>query len=386
MKDIYVLFLDDEEKVLNSITRMFANESYGVAVANTYLEAMEILAREKIKVVLSDQRMPDIEGVEFLRRIRVQYPGVVRILFTAYADLSAAEQAINVGVVFRFISKPWHPDELKATVVGAMYHYDLVRENRHLFESVKSKNEELQLANCKLKVLYDIQKEFSSTLSHELRTPLASIKAAIDIVISGTAGEPTPDQKNFLGKAKDNVDRLNRLINDILDLAHLESGKVSLNVQAGDINKTIRSVVETQESVARAKGLDLKVSLEEQIPAIPFDSDKIIQVLNNLISNAIKFTDKGSITVESTAHPEQNNIKVRVQDSGCGIKEADIVKLFEKFQQLGESHRKHSGTGLGLAICKEILIQHGGKAGVESKLGEGSCFYFILPIEERRRR
>src|SRR6185503_17350322 len=155
---------------------------------------------------------------------------------------------------------------------------------------LKSKNEELQLANCKLKVLYDIQKEFSSTLSHELRTPLASIKAAIDIVISGTAGEPTADQKNFLGKAKDNVDRLN---NDILDLAHLESGKVSLNVRAGDINKTIQSVVETQESVARAKGLDLRVSLDEHIPAIPFDSDKIIQVLNNLISNAIKFTDKG---------------------------------------------------------------------------------------------
>jgi signal transduction histidine kinase len=386
MKPIYVLFLDDEEKVRNSITRMFVHEPYGVAVAGNYLEAMEILAREKIKVVLSDQRMPDILGVEFLRRVRVQYPEVVRILFTAYADLVAAEQAINVGEVFRFISKPWHQDELKGTVVGAMYHYDLVIENKRLFESLKDKNEELQLANCKLKVLYDIQKEFSSTLSHELRTPLASIKAAIDIVISGTAGEPTPEQRNFLGRAKDNVDRLNRLINDILDLAHLESGKVSLNVQAADINKTIRSVVETQESVAEAKGIEIKLALDERIPAIPYDSDKIIQVLNNLISNAIKFTEKGSITVESKSHPEENHIEVRVQDSGCGIKEDDIVKLFEKFQQLGQSHRKHSGTGLGLAICKEIMIQHSGKVGVESKLGEGSCFYFILPIEERRKR
>ncbi|MBL8014490.1 MAG: response regulator, partial [Candidatus Omnitrophica bacterium] len=193
MKEINVLFLDDEEKVLSSVKRIFINEPYGVAVANNYAEAMAIITREKIKVVLSDQRMPDIPGVEFLRRVRVQYPHIVRILFTAFADLTAAEQAINVSEVFRFINKPWHPDELKSTVVGALYHYDLFEENRRLFESLKIKNEELQSANQKLTVLYDIQKEFSSTVSHELRTPLASIKAAIDIVVSGTAGEPTPD-------------------------------------------------------------------------------------------------------------------------------------------------------------------------------------------------
>src|SRR5208283_2601392 len=107
-------------------------------------------------------------------------------------DLSAAEAAINVSQVYRFINKPWNPDELKASVAGALHYFDIVAENRRLFEETKIKNEELNLANCKLKALYDIQKEFSSTLSHELRTPLASIKAAIDIVISGTVGEPTP--------------------------------------------------------------------------------------------------------------------------------------------------------------------------------------------------
>lgn len=384
MKEINVLFLDDEEKVLNAVKRIFINEPYGVAVAANYAEAMSIIAREKIKVVLSDQRMPDIPGVEFLRRVRVQYPQIVRILFTAYADLTAAEQAINVSEVFRFINKPWHPDELKATVVNAMYHHDLMMENRRLFESLKVKNEELNLANCKLKVLYDIQKEFSSTLSHELRTPLASIKAAIDIVVSGTAGEPTPEQKNFLGRAKDNVDRLNRLINDILDLAHLESGKVSVSLQTADLNKTIQSVIDNQESVAKAKGLSLTALLDNQMPVLCYDSDKIIQVLNNFISNAIKFTDSGGITVISQVNPESNFVQVRIKDTGCGIKREDIPKLFEKFQQLGESHRKYSGTGLGLAICKEIVRQHGGKVGVESEPGQGSCFYFSLPIAERR--
>ena len=277
------------------------------------------------------------------------------------------------------------PQELISAVVGALYHYDLVEENRRLFSETKSKNEELQVANCKLKVLYDIQKEFSSTISHELRTPLASIKAAIDIVISGTAGAVTSEQNNFLGRAKGNVDRLNRLINNILDLAHLESGKTVLNIKSGDINKTIQSVAETQEAVARAKGLYLKLSLGSQVPALAFDPDKIIQVLNNLISNAIKFTPSGGITVSSVSSPASNHVQVRVQDTGHGIKEEDKHKLFEKFQQLGEAQQRCAGTGLGLAICKEIIRQHGGKIDVESKAGEGSCFYFILPIDERRK-
>lgn len=159
MKEINVLFLDDEQKVLNSITRIFADEPYGVAVAGNAAEALDIIAREKnIKVVLSDQRMPDIPGVEFLHRVKLQYPDKVRILFTAYADLPAAEKAINISEVYRFINKPWHAEELISAVVEAMYHYDLVIENRRLLLETKSKNEELQLANGKLKVLYDIQR------------------------------------------------------------------------------------------------------------------------------------------------------------------------------------------------------------------------------------
>jgi len=384
MKEISVLFLDDEQNVLNSISRLFMNEAYGVAVAGNCEEAMAILNREKIKVVLSDQRMPDITGIEFLRRVKTQYPDAVRILFTAYADLTATEAAINISAVFRFINKPWQPDELKAAVAGAIHYFDIVMENRRLFEEMKTKNDELEIANNKLKALYNVQKEFSSTLSHELRTPLASIKAAIDIVISGTTGETSSEQKDFLGKAKANIDRLNRLINNILDLAHLESGKITLESQVWDLNKIIQSVVETQESVAKTKGLFLKATLDSRIPELFLDQDKIIQVLNNLISNALKFTEAGGITVSSQIDEENKQVVVRIEDTGCGIKEEDLCKLFEKFQQLGEVHQRHAGTGLGLAIVKEIIRQHGGKVGVESKKDQGSCFYFILPIEERK--
>jgi len=382
MKEINVLFLDDEKNVLNSISRVFEDEPYGFAVTDSFVEAMAIMARENIKVVLSDQRMPDMTGIEFLRQIKERYPHAVRILFTAYADLSAAEAAINVSQVYRFINKPWNPDELKASVAGAIHYFDVVAENRRLFEETKIKNEELNLANCKLKALYDVQKEFSSTLSHELRTPLSSIKAAIDIVISGTVGEPTPEQKDFLGRAKSNVDRLNRLINDILDLAHMESGHLTLNRKPADINTIIQSVTQIQEPVASARGLYLKTSLGPNIPLLSLDQDKIIQVLNNLINNALKFTETGGITVSSLMNTEKHQVEVRVQDTGHGIKEEDLVKLFQKFQQLGASHQRQAGTGLGLAICKEIIRQHTGSVGVESKIGHGSCFYFILPLEQ----
>jgi signal transduction histidine kinase len=384
MKEISVLFLDDEQNVLNSISRLFVDEPYGVAVASSFEEAMAVMARERIKVVLSDQRMPVISGTEFLRRIKTQYPDAVRILFTAYAELSATEAAINVSQVYRFIHKPWNPDELKAAVAGAIHYFDIVMENQRLFEETKVKNEELNLANCKLKVLYDVQKEFSSTLSHELRTPLASIKAAIDIVMSGSTGTTTPEQKDFLGRAKANVDRLNRLINDILDLAHMESGKTALDRQPREINQIIKSVADTQESVAIAKNMYLKTSLDPAVPELSLDQDKIIQVLNNLITNALKFTQTGGITVASLYDAEKQQVEVRVSDTGCGIKEEDLTKLFEKFQQLGEAHQRQAGTGLGLAICKEIIRQHGGKVGVESKNGEGSCFYFILPVNTRK--
>ncbi len=260
-----------------------------------------------------------------------------------------------------------------------------VQQRTRLFEFSRQQNEQLQIANRKLKTLYEIQKKFSSTLSHELRTPMASIKTAIDIVLSGTAGTSTAEQKNFLGMAKDNIDRLNRLINDILDLAHMESDKMLLDLQIKDINQIIQSVVEMQQNVVNRKGLYLKAQLDPTIPSIALDADRLTQVLNNLINNAIKFTETGGITVESHCFAGANHIKVCVRDTGCGIESEDISKLFQRFQQLGEpAHRKVGGTGLGLAICKEIIRLHGGKIEVESQWGKGSCFYFLLPLEERR--
>lgn len=377
-KEINVLFLDDEENILNSLKRLFISEPYAIAVTTNAEEALGIIEREKIKVVISDQRMPHITGVEFLTKVKVKKPDVMRILFTGYTDLQAAEDAINIGEVYRFINKPWNGPDLKKSVQEAISHYDLLIENNELIEITQKKNKELEDLNMKLSAMFEKQREFTSVVSHELRTPLASIKAALDIVMSETSGTLSADQNNFLNKAKVNVDRLRNLINDILDLSKLESGRIEMKMEANDLNKLIVDVIGKNVPAAQKEGLYLKAETNPNLPAVVFDSVRIGQVLTNLVTNAIKFTRTGGVVIK--ASESDHKVEVCVEDTGRGIEKADISKLFEKFQQLEDAAKcEKGGTGLGLAICKEIIHQHKGKIWVESEVNKGSRFYFYLP-------
>lgn len=385
MKEISVLFLDDEESVLSSVKRLLFSEPFDIVTTTDYEEALTIIAKEKIKVVFSDERMPKISGVKFLEMVKERHPDIVRILFTGYTDIATAEKAINIGEIYRFINKPWNSQELKQVIHQAMEHHNLVISNRDLLEATKKKNEELEIANKKLKALYEVQREFTSTVSHELRTPLASIKTAIDLVMKRTVGEVSAEQEDVLGRAKNNVDRLKRLVDNVLDLTKMEEGKLSMNFGANDINHLITEVVASQKDVAQSKGLSLSAQLDSTMPKVVIDSDRIMQVLNNLINNAIKFTVQGGITISSQNHFAQNHIVIKVSDTGKGIAEKDLLKLFEKFQQVESAQDNESGgTGLGLAISREIIHLHGGKIWVESTLGQGTSFFFNLPLQERR--
>ncbi|MBF0595189.1 MAG: hybrid sensor histidine kinase/response regulator [Candidatus Omnitrophica bacterium] len=381
-KEINVLFLDDEENILFAADRLLMAEAYGIKTTTDPDQAMVLIGEHPIKVVVSDQRMPKIAGIEFLRKVKAAYPDKVRILLSGYVDFVTAEEAINLGEVFRFITKPWKTPFLKASLTHAIEQYDMVQANRLLFEASERKNKELEALNNKLRLMFEAQKGFTSTVSHELRTPLASIKMAVDMVLAGTTGEINANQKKFLSKAKDNVDRLNRLINDILDLSKLETGRMPLKLMTGDLHEVIREVIEMQAAIAVEKGIFLNLEPAADLPMAAFDKDRLIQVLSNLIANALKFTDKGGVTVATAFMPEHNEVRVAVRDTGLGIQQADFPKLFQKFQQLGDAgERRAGGTGLGLAICLEIVTRHGGRIWVESTYGEGSCFYFTLPIQ-----
>jgi len=243
--------------------------------------------------------------------------------------------------------------------------------------------EDLTAAKKKVEETMKVKSDFTSMVSHELRTPLTAIKEGIAIVLDGSTGTVNEEQREFLDLAKRNVDRLARLINDVLDFQKLEAGSMAFNIQENDINATVSDVHHMMLPSAQKKGLDLVLKIGEDLPAIRFDKDKTTQVLMNLVNNAVKFTDKGKVTIMTSKG--ENFIQVAVRDSGVGIKEGDLPKLFQKFVQLGDSNnRKTGGSGLGLAISKEIIEKQRGKIWAESKPGEGTTFYFLLPIRERR--
>jgi signal transduction histidine kinase len=226
---------------------------------------------------------------------------------------------------------------------------------------------------------------FVSMASHELRTPLTAIKEGIRLVVQERTGRLNSEQKEFLGIAQRNVDRLARLINDILDFQKLESGRTYLGTQENDINEIVREIIETMTSLANEKGLNLITQLDDTVPKIKCDKDKIIQVLTNIVNNAIKFTERGSITIATAA--DDNIAQVSVSDTGPGIKKEDLPKLFNEFEQLaGGGDRKTGGSGLGLAISRKIIEKHNGKIWAESEYGKGATFHFIVPIEERRNK
>jgi len=245
--------------------------------------------------------------------------------------------------------------------------------------------EDLQEAKNKIEETLKIKSEFTSVVSHELRTPLTAIKEGIAIVLDGTAGRINPEQKDFLDTAKRNVDRLARLINDVLDFQKLEAGRVEFRMEENDINEVVREVEKEMAPVVKEKKLDFSVKLDKKIHKIKFDRDTVIQVLTNLVSNAVKFTEKGAITIITDYDRKDNAILVSVKDTGPGIKKEDLPRLFRRYEQLEKGKgRKTGGTGLGLAISKEIITRHSGKIWAASEPGKGSTFCFILPVKERR--
>ncbi len=225
-----------------------------------------------------------------------------------------------------------------------------------------------------------LKDEFLSTVSHELRTPLATIKEFIGIIADQIAGPLTPDQQQYLGIVKANIERLARMINELLDMTKLESGRVVLNKEVIEAGSVLDHIIESMRPLAAAKQIELRRDPSVPSPTLFIDKDKITQVLINLVGNAIKFTkERGRVTLSAQA--EDREIVFRVTDTGTGIDPRDMPRLFEKFSQLrGVPQPPGSiGTGLGLAISKRFVELHGGRVWAESKPGTGSTFFVALP-------
>jgi signal transduction histidine kinase len=231
-----------------------------------------------------------------------------------------------------------------------------------------------------------VKSKFLANMSHELRTPLNAILGYTELILDNIYGDVPEKIQEVLERLEKNGRHLLNLINDVLDFSKIEAGQLNLALNEYSMKEVVQTVLTSVEALAMEKNLYLKVTVPEDLIKGMGDEQRIVQVLLNLLGNAIKFTDEGEVRVQATVSNEM--FLVSVFDTGPGLSEADQKMIFEEFRQAdGSSTRKKGGTGLGLAIAKRIVEMHGGRIWVESTLGKGSTFYFTLPdrVEKQRK-
>lgn len=258
--------------------------------------------------------------------------------------------------------------------------FETVREMRAPPE-IRHLAEEFNAMSERLKELDTLKEDFVSHVSHTLRTPLTAIWEASEMLIKGTFDQDPPSRSQLLTIVRDECQRLIVSVNRILDLSRMEAGMMDYRFDEIDLNELIRSAVDKLNPIARAKSIHLRVEAQPGLPPIEADTDQMLQLLDNLIGNALKFTDpEGSVTLKSML-PEKavGKIQVSIADTGCGIEPEHLENIFNKFRRIEKGKNTVRGTGLGLAIAKHIVTAHGGSIWVESQKGGGSTFYFSLP-------
>jgi signal transduction histidine kinase len=312
---------------------------------------------------------------------------------TAYADIDAVMQAINQGKIYYYVSKPWEPNELEAIIDKAVEYHNLLRERRRLIAElqranneleakVQARTQELQGKNIALEEMNTLKNEFLGMAAHDLRSPIGNVQSLAELILDHDVDMEQAERIEVVTMIRNLSQGMMNLLNDLLDITTIESGKIDLRPTPVAIRPYLREIEHYHRLLAERKKIHLITEVADNIPMAVFDKERIRQVLNNLLSNAIKFSPMHTV-VRLRVHPTPAGIEVSVTDQGQGIRVEEQSKLFGAFQRTSTKPTagEHS-TGLGLSICKKIVELHGGSIGVESEVGRGSRFFFVLPLTE----
>lgn len=386
-KELHILMLEDSSIDAELIERSLKKNN--ISFISKRVETREDFIKELRDfvpdLILSDFKLPAFDGLEALKIVKNDFPDIPFILVTGALGEERAVEVLKSGASDYVLKE--NLSRLPHAAMTAIREAQDGLELKLAEERLKQYAAELERANKELKRLDEIKSEFVSIASHELRTPLASIKNAVQLILRGKTGEINENQARFLQMAERNIDRLTNLLNDLLDISRIESGKVLMNFEELSLKGTIEFSLSSFKVQADAKSITLGMDVPEDIPNVYGDREKLEQILTNLIGNAIKFTpDGGSISVSARRFNEKM-VVISVKDTGVGIPEDELDKVFEKFHQVeGSLTRTVQGTGLGLAITKGLVEASHGNIWVESELGKGSTFTFTLPISEGEKR
>lgn len=381
-KKYSILYVDDEPSNLNIFRNTF-RRNYNIFIAQSALEGLKILETEPIDLILTDQRMPEMTGVDFLKKVVDKYPDPYRILITAYTDFDALKYAVNEGKIFQYIQKPWDEQHLQKVIDEALEIYTLKHKNIQLTQELTERNEELDLRNKELIEMDRLKNVFLQNISHEIRTPLNAIIGFADII---------PDYFNdkeilthYSGIIHDRGYDLLDLINNLMKVSLLETHQIKIQNTTFDLIKFINELKDYCFAYqSKHNKPDVVFSTKQTIPPdfekVITDGEKISNIVYNLINNAFKYTNKGEIEA-SFSISDEHDLVISVRDTGIGIPDHKQDEIFERFVQI-ESDDLNAGVGLGLSIVKGYLDLLGGNIAISSIPNDGSVFTAKIPVKQ----
>lgn len=389
---VSVLIVDDDPKKITAITSVLQGMDLEIVTVSSGKEALRQLLKKDFAMVLLDVNMPIMDGFETARLIRGRPQSeYLPILFLTSNRLDDDEhlKGYEIGAV-DYIFSPVLPQILRAKVAVFADLHRLREQSYRYSEELLIKNEAIARQNTVLEEVSRMKSEFLANMSHELRTPLNAIIGFSELMKDGISGQLNKTQQEHVNLIYSSGQHLLSLINDILDLSKIEAGKLVLHLSEFPLSEILENSCALLSEKAKKNHIQLSLDIDPTLKTIYADERKVKQILYNLLSNAIKFSNnQGLVNVKAYAATKVSvkgkkvdAFVIEVKDNGIGIAENDIEKLFQPFAQLDSSLTKaYEGTGLGLALVKRLVELHNGAVNVSSKLHEGSCFSFWLPIK-----
>ncbi|OGG46883.1 MAG: hypothetical protein A3F84_28395 [Candidatus Handelsmanbacteria bacterium RIFCSPLOWO2_12_FULL_64_10] len=396
-----ILIVDDTPANVKALRMRLSPEGYEVLEASDGLQALERVAQEKPDLVLLDVMMPGLNGFEVCRRVKSQPDTqfIPVVLVTALTDRESKVTGIEAGAD-DFINKPLDPDELRARVKSLLRTKSLHDELQRGYEELRRLTEDLKAANRQVQEATRRKSQFLANMSHELRTPMNAILGFTDLVLR-RSGDALPDQqRDNLMKVKLSADHLLNLINDLLDLSKIEAGRVDIISASFHVKRLIANCCATVSPLVKP-GVTLNYEVADDVGEAHTDEARLRQIIINLLSNALKFTEQGEVKVRVARPPtadrrpppsipgppssvvgrpsEDGFLEIAVSDTGIGIPPEALGYIFEEFRQVEGSPQQQKGTGLGLSITKKLTELLGGTIEVTSEVGRGSKFTVRIP-------